>query len=348
MNSGSLASILVIDEKYPAYEPYIATAVEWAEARSLLVTYSTDYRQAIDMCLDLSHEPYDIVIGGIAYGDSAFDLIDALDASRPSTVPIILNSQTYSILHIDPLRRRLTESRLSKDNLIKAFEAYYADRQPVHTPVPTGRRNVRVTKYTVRGDRTDVDDENTVSFVADLPNDRQLIFLGELSDQHNRSEIVRDYLVDHLREIVAMSRKDLSSNALETIVRSINADLAVLRYLDYEVDIAMTIALIDTANATVGVIECGSESPILASRDATIRPMPVDRYRTFPLEPGTSIYFHTRRFFPPQPESDTVKRRFFRRLAYSAQAVDPSSDDELSDRDENVAGTLIGVVVENE
>jgi hypothetical protein len=145
-----------------------------------------------------------------------------------------------------------------------------------------------------------------------------------------------------LNDLFATPRGETSTITLESVARSIKSDIAILRYLEYRVSIAMVIAIIDTTAGTVRIADYGAERPVLIDADYEATSLPVDKFRTVTLQPGSALYFYTHRFFPPQVQSDTVIQTFFRRLALSVPVR------AVLDSAENVAGTLIGVVAEDE
>jgi hypothetical protein len=342
MKKTTSVSLLVVDERRPEYEPYLASVVRWAQGKTIRLVRSAGYREAIDLCSSSTNGDFDIVVGGLTSDNLPFDFIDVLEAKRPASVPVLLNHRTRSLLHIDRPTRLPVEAPLSGESLVRLLDSLVNGRPETPArPEPTSLR-VGIATHSIRCDRSDVVSENTVALVADVSRERQLVFLGDLNDGHDHSGIVRNYLMDHLREAIAMTGDDPTASDLERIVRSVHSDLAVLRYLDYHVDIAMAIALVDTSAGTVGIVDRGGEPPVLVNPDGEILSIPVDRYRSVPLHPGTALFFHTRRFFPPVADSDILKQKFFRRLArssYSRNRIDADLD---------VAGTLIGVVVEND
>jgi hypothetical protein len=342
MERTAMVSVLIIDERHPEYSPYFKSVAGWAHGRGIRLVQIAGYPEAIDLCSNREDGQFDIVVGGLTSDDLPFDLIDTLEQHRPQTIPVLLNHRTESLLHIAPPTRRPVEAPLSAESLVQVLESFADGRPARPSRAESAGLRVAVSSHSIRGDRDDVVQENTVALVADLSNGRQLVFLGDLNDSHDHSGIVRNYLMDHVREAVAASGDDLTAADLERIVRSVHADLAVLRYLDYHVDIAMAVALIDSVAGTVGVVDLGGESPVFVTPDGESAAVPVDRYQIVPLQPGTALFFHTRKFFPPAADSDTVRQKFFRRLARSSftrTGMDPALD---------VAGTLISIVVEND
>jgi hypothetical protein len=339
MDGSAPVSILLIDDQGSEYQSFIQTVEEWAERRTIRLTRSRNFREAIELCFNPPDEPFDIVIGGTAFGESPFDLVDALETRQTGTIPVIMNFQANRLVHAHPQTRRVMGSPLSEASLLNVLDAFFQERQPLFaTRVRSHvRADVFVASFT-RG-RTSQAAENTLLLTTSLSAERQLICLGELSGGIGRATVVRDYLLDRFRDVVPASRNAPPSTIIDAIVRTIHSDLAVLRYLSYPVDITMAVALIDTTTGTVEIATHGSERPILVSTDGEINPIEIDRNRTIPLQPETTLFFYTPRFFPPRVESDSVKQTFFRRLAQS------SFNSSVTNPTDIATGTLVGVRV---
>lgn len=342
MDKVSNVSLLLFDERDKKYERYISVVREWAKHRGVVLTPETGYRQAIERYSGIPEDSFDIVVGGIPFGESPFTLIDTLDRSKVPTVTLLLNAQANHLLFADPMRQNVTGSQLTIANVLKVLDSFIDEKQAtVRLPVPT---NVYIDVSTVSNieNRPDVITERTLFLIRKLSEERQLVFLGELGDDHTRATVIRDYLLDRIGSLVPDIATKAPSVALESIVRSVHADVAVLKYLEYDVELSLIAAVVDTTYGTIWIAEDGGEDPVLVSEEGKADLIRVNRSRTVPLQPGAALFLYTPRFFPTTAESDTLKKKLFRRLAqysFSKTAIDAT---------DNVSGTLIGIVPKNE